>query len=68
MDSLHYTNERQILILIALLKVNGIRKIVASPGATNVTFVGSVQQDPFFEEEFYKLKYCSTVVYMVPRA
>jgi len=21
-----------------------------------------------FEEEFYKLKYCSTVVYMVPRA
>ena len=49
MDSLHYTNERQILILIALLKVNGIRKIVASPGATNVTFVGSVQQDPFFE-------------------
>ena len=22
----------------------------------------------FFIEEFYKLKYCSTVVYMVPRA
>ena len=22
----------------------------------------------FFKEEFYKLKYCSTVVYMVPRA
>ena len=22
----------------------------------------------FFLEEFYKLKYCSTVVYMVPRA
>ena len=21
-----------------------------------------------YEEEFYKLKYCSTVVYMVPRA
>jgi hypothetical protein len=21
-----------------------------------------------FKEEFYKLKYCSTVVYMVPRA
>lgn len=49
MDGLYYTNERQILILIALLKANGIRKIVASPGATNVTFVGSVQQDPFFE-------------------
>ena len=23
---------------------------------------------PFIYEEFYKLKYCSTVVYMVPRA
>ena len=22
----------------------------------------------YFQEEFYKLKYCSTVVYMVPRA
>lgn len=22
----------------------------------------------FLKEEFYKLKYCSTVVYMVPRA
>lgn len=49
MDNLYYTNERQILILIALLKANGIRKIVASPGATNVTFIGSVQQDSFFK-------------------
>lgn len=24
--------------------------------------------DSLKEEEFYKLKYCSTVVYMVPRA
>ena len=23
---------------------------------------------PYIIEEFYKLKYCSTVVYMVPRA
>ena len=23
---------------------------------------------PYYYEEFYKLKYCSTVVYMVPRA
>ena len=23
---------------------------------------------PIYFEEFYKLKYCSTVVYMVPRA
>jgi len=44
-----YTDERNVQILIALLKEHGIRKIVASPGSTNVTFVGSVQQDPFFE-------------------
>ena len=31
------------------MKANGIRKIIASPGATNFTFVGSVQNDPFFE-------------------
>lgn len=44
-----YTDERNVQILIALLKEHGIKKIVASPGSTNVTFVGSIQQDPFFE-------------------
>lgn len=44
-----YTSERNIQILISLLKQYGIRKIVVSPGATNYTFVGSVQNDPFFE-------------------
>jgi len=44
-----YTDEKNALIIISLLKANGIRKIVASPGATNVTFVGSVQNDPYFE-------------------
>ena len=27
-----------------------------------------LQTEPIAFEEFYKLKYCSTVVYMVPRA
>ena len=44
-----YTDEKNVQILIALLKANGIRKIVASPGAKNITFVGSLQNDPFFE-------------------
>ena len=44
-----YTDERNVQILIALLKKHGIKHIVASPGSTNVTFVGSVQQDSFFE-------------------
>lgn len=45
----HYTNEKNVQIVIALLKAHGIKRVVASPGATNVTFVASIQQDPFFE-------------------
>ena len=44
-----YTTEKNIQILIALLKAHGIRKIIASPGSMNATFVNSVQQDDFFE-------------------
>jgi len=45
----YYTDEKHTLVLIALLKAHGIRKVVASPGTTNVTFVGSLQNDPYFE-------------------
>ena len=45
----HYTSEKHTQILIALLKAHGIRKIVASPGTTNVCLVGSLQSDPYFE-------------------
>ena len=44
-----YTSERNVQILIYLMKVYGIKKIVASPGATNLSFVYSVQQDDYFE-------------------
>jgi len=44
-----YTNEKNVQIVIALMKEHGIKKIVASPGATNVTFIGSIQSDPYFE-------------------
>ena len=49
MDNLFYSSERNIQIVISLLKANGIKKIVASPGATNFSFVGSLQNDPWFE-------------------
>ncbi len=49
MDGKYYSNERSIQILISLLKQHGIKKCVVSPGATNVTFVASLQQDDFFE-------------------
>jgi 2-succinyl-5-enolpyruvyl-6-hydroxy-3-cyclohexene-1-carboxylate synthase len=45
----HYTVEKHVQILIALLKANNIRKIIASPGTTNITFVASVQSDNYFE-------------------
>lgn len=45
----HYTTEKHIQILIALLKAKNIKKVVASPGTTNITFVASIQSDPFFE-------------------
>lgn len=49
MESKSYTTERGCQILISLMKQNNIKKIITSPGATNVTFVGSVMNDPFFE-------------------
>lgn len=45
----YYTSERNVQILISLLKAHGIKKIVASPGTTNVCFVASIQQDSYFE-------------------
>lgn len=45
----YYTNERNAQIVIELLKAHGIRKVIASPGTTNICFVASIQQDPFFE-------------------
>lgn len=45
----HYTSEKTIQILIALLKAHNIKQIVISPGTTNVTLVGSIQSDPFFK-------------------
>lgn len=44
-----YTSEKHTQILIALMKAHGVRKVVASPGTTNICLVGSLQQDPFFE-------------------
>ena len=44
-----YSVEKNVDILIALLKKNNIKKIVISPGAMNISFVGSVQNDSFFQ-------------------
>lgn len=47
--SKNYSNERNVQMLVYLLKAHGIKKIVASPGATNVTLVASLQHDPYFQ-------------------
>lgn len=44
-----YSSERNVQILVSLMKQHGIKKVVVSPGSTNVCFVGSIQQDSFFE-------------------
>lgn len=44
-----YAKEWNTLILISLLKEHDIRKIIISPGTTNMAFALSVQSDPYFE-------------------
>ena len=46
---LRYTDEKAVLILVALLKANGIKRVIVSPGTTNFTFVGSIQHDDYFQ-------------------
>ncbi|WP_337646045.1 thiamine pyrophosphate-binding protein [Paraprevotella clara] len=46
---LHYTSEKNSLILISLLKAHGIRNIIASLGTTNLRLVASLQHDSYFK-------------------
>lgn len=47
MMSTYYTNDRTTQIVLYLLKAHGIRKVIVSPGTTNVTLVASMQIDPY---------------------
>lgn len=44
-----YTDDKSAQIVLALLKKYGIKKIVISPGTSNVPISRSVQLDPWFE-------------------
>lgn len=44
-----YSSEISVRLLVALMKAHGIKKVVASPGSTNVCLSHSLQNDPFFE-------------------
>ena len=45
----YYTSEKNIQILISLLKGHNIKRVIASPGTTNISFVESIRNDEFFE-------------------
>lgn len=49
MEQKLYANEPNVLILVAMLKAHNIKRVIASPGTTNLSFVASLQCDPFFE-------------------
>ncbi len=44
-----YSSEKSIQLLVSLLKQHGVKKIIASPGTTNLSFIGSCMHDPWFE-------------------
>ena len=46
---MNYTTEKNVQIVLSLLKQSNIRRVIASPGTSNVTLVASMQSDPFFE-------------------
>ena len=49
MMNTYYTDEKNTQIVLGLLKAHGIRKVIASPGTTNIRLVASMQQDNWFE-------------------
>lgn len=44
-----YSNEKNTQILVALLKKHNIKRVIASPGTTNINFVASLQHDSYFQ-------------------
>lgn len=49
MSDFFHCSEKSVLILLALLKSNNIKKVIASPGSSNADLVFSFQNDPWFE-------------------
>ena len=43
-----YSNQKNILTLVALLKAHGVKDVVLSPGGRNMPLVRSLESDPFF--------------------
>ena len=46
---LKYSEEKNVQILLALLKAHNIRRIILNPGSSNLAFSGSVQNDDWLQ-------------------
>lgn len=46
---MEYSNDRATQIVVTLLKAHKIKRVIASPGTTNIALVGSMQYDSWFE-------------------
>lgn len=44
-----YSNQKNVQILISLLKAFDIHNVIVSPGVKNISFVGSIQNDAWFK-------------------
>ena len=45
----YYSKDTNICLVLDLLKAHGVKKVIASPGATNTSIVASMQADGWFE-------------------
>lgn len=45
----HYSTDKNVQMLLYILKKNNIKRVIVSPGSMHFDFVGSVQQDSDFE-------------------
>lgn len=45
----YYSAEKNVQMLVSLMKAHGVRKAVVSPGMKNMCVIGSLQCDPYFE-------------------
>ena len=43
-----YSDEKNVQVILYLLKHHSIKHVIASPGSTNTALVSSMQQDPYF--------------------
>lgn len=45
----YYSADKNIQMLVYLMKMHGIRKVIVSPGASHIGLISSFQCDPYFE-------------------